>query len=98
MPMRFAIRFESAKNAAIAPMTQISSSEKPTARAVVVVDDERSGVGRHLEGEREHRLLPRHDVGLALVGGDPVGEERVFRLDAQDRDVRDDAVEAVVRA
>ena len=32
MLMRFAIRFDIAKNAAIAPMSQMSSSEKPCAR------------------------------------------------------------------
>ena len=53
---------------------------------------------RDLEREREHRLLPRRDVGLAIVDRDLVGDARVLRVDAQDRAVRDDAVEAVVRA
>ena len=72
MLIMFAIRFDSAKNAAIAPMSQMSSSVKPCARSggeVVVVD--LAGCQRDLEREREHRLLPRRDVGLAVVDARP---------------------------
>ena len=94
-----AIRFDSAKKAAIAPMSQMSSSEKPCARNAAKSSSAiADAVGRHLEREGEHRLLPRRDVGLAVIDGDLVGDQRILRVDAQDRAVRDDAVEAVVGA
>ena len=66
-------------------------------RVEVLVDDLARAL-RDLEREREHRLLPRRDVGLAVVRGDLIGDLRVLRVNAQDRAVGDDAVHAVVRA
>ena len=51
---------------------------------------------RDLEREREHRLLPVGDVGFAVVRRDLVGHQRILAVDAQDRSVRDDAVQAIV--
>ena len=99
MPIRFAIRFDNAKNAAMAPMSQMSSSENPCGvNAAKSASTISALLERHLQREGEHRLLPRRDVGLAVIGGDLVRDERVLRVDAQDRAVRDDAVQAVVRA
>ena len=59
------MRFDSAKNAAIAPMSQTSSSEKPCARSAAKSSSTSSLLRcGHLQREREHRLLPRRDVGL----------------------------------
>src|SRR5690242_1926477 len=55
-------------------------------REVGIVD--RAAVQRDLHREREYRLLPRRDVGLPVIDGDLVGDERVFRVDPQDRAVR----------
>ena len=49
-----------------------------------------------LEREFQHRLLPLRDFGLAVIHRDLVGDVRVLRVDAKDRSVRDDAIEAVV--
>ena len=51
---------------------------------------------RHFERESEHRALTRRDVGFPIVDADLVGDERILRIDAQDRAVRNEAVEAVV--
>ena len=97
--IRLAIRFDSAKNAAIAPMSQMSSSENPCARNAVKSASSMAALSHgDLDREREHRALARRDVGLAVVDGDLVGDERILRVDAQDRAVRDDAIEAIVRA
>ena len=80
-------------------MSQMSSSSKPWARSAaksLVVD--LAAALRDLEREREHRLLPRRDVGLAVVDADLVGDERLLRVDAQDGAVRDEAVETIVGA
>jgi hypothetical protein len=53
---------------------------------------------RHLDREVEHRALARRDVGLAMVDRHLIGNERVLLVDAQQRPVRDDAVEAAVDA
>ena len=99
MPIMFAIRFDSAKKAAIAPMSQMSSSEKPCGRSAAKSSSTISlAVERHLERESQHRLLTVADVRLAVVRRHLVGDERVLRVDPQDRAVRDDAVEAVVGA
>ena len=50
----------------------------------------------HLHGEVEHGPLPRRDVGLAVVDGDLVGDQRILGPDAQDRAMRDHAVLALV--
>ena len=86
-----------AKKAAIAAMSQTSSSVKPWAlerREVGIADG--MGLEGHLHGEVEHGLLPGRDVGLAVVDGDLVGDQRVLGPDAQDRAVGDDAVLALV--
>jgi hypothetical protein len=49
-----------------------------------------------LDGEIEHRLVPRREVGLAIIDGDLIGDERILCADAQDRAVSYDAVGAVV--
>ena len=67
------------------------------AQGRVVGLDDRRRVGADLQREIEHRLLPRRDLGLAMVHRDLIGDERVLLVDAQDRAVRDHAVEAVVR-
>ena len=92
-----AIRFDSAKNAAMPPMSQASSSRKAVRaqRGEIVVFD-LGAVQRHLEREREHRLLPGRDIGFAIIHGDLVGDVRVLRVDAQDGAVGDHAVRAVV--
>ena len=63
-------------------------------REVGVADAAR--VAADLHREVEHGLLPRRDVGLAVVDRDLVGDQRLLLVDAQDRAVRDDAVEAAV--
>src|SRR5690348_9330128 len=60
-------------------------------REVGVVDGD--ALQCDLHREREHRLLPWRDVSLPIIDGDLVGDERVLRVDAQNRAVRDDAVE-----
>ena len=65
-------------------------------REVGVADEMR--FARHLHREVEHRALARRDVGLAMVDRDLVGDERVLLVDAQQRAVGDDAVEAAVDA
>jgi hypothetical protein len=95
----FAIRFDRPKRAVIAAMSQASSSSKPcVAQRRVVGLADRARLEADLHREREHRLLARRDVGLPVVDGDLVGDERILLVDAQDRAVRDHAVQAVVRA
>ena len=97
--MTLAIRFDSAKNAAIAAMSQMSSSEKPwLATAAKSASEILLRLGAHLHREVEHGALARRDVGLAVVDGDLVGDQRVLGADAQDRAVRDHAVMALVGA
>ena len=86
-----------AKKAAIAAMSQTSSSLKPWALegGDVGIADGMSLEG-HLHGEVEHRLLPGRDVGLAVVDGDLIGDQRVLGADAQDRAMGDDAILALV--
>ena len=66
-------------------------------RRVVGIVDLAASFG-DLEREREHRALPRRDVCFAKVDADLIGDQRILRVDAQDRAVRDEAVEAIVRA
>jgi hypothetical protein len=110
----FAIRFDSAKNAAIAPMSQMSSSVKPcsrnveksassiaalfTATFIAKASIARWRADRHLHRECEHCALARRYIGLPIIDGDLVGHERILRVDPQDRAVRNDAVQAIVRA
>ena len=80
-------------------MSQASSSREAVLaqrREVGVADEVR--FARHLDREVEHRALARRDVGLAVVDRDLVGDERVLLVDAQQRAVGDDAVEAAVDA
>ena len=51
-----------------------------------------------LDREVEHRTLARADLGLAVVGGELVGEARILRTDAQDGAMGDDAVQALAGA
>ena len=90
---------DSAKNAVMAPMSQMSSSVNPCSRNAAKSASSIAWlcVG-HLEREREHRVLPRRDLGLAIVDRDLIRDARVLGVDAQDRTVRDDAIETIVRA
>ena len=98
MWLTFAIRFDSAKNAAMAPMSQMSSSSKPwRAEPLEIGVADLGRRGRDLAGEVEHRLLAIGDIGLAVVDGDLVGDQRILLVDPQDGAVRDDAVQAVVQ-
>ena len=97
MPVTLAIRFDSAKNAAIAAMSQMSSSEKPwPASAAKSASSISCAPRRDLHREIEHRPLARRDVGLAVVDRDLVGDQRVLGADAQDRAMRDHAIMALV--
>ena len=97
--MTLAIRFDSAKKAAIAAMSQMSSSVKPwPATAAKSASDISLRLAAHLHGEVEHGALPRRDVRLAVVDGDLVGDLRVLGPDAQDRAMRDHAIMALVGA
>ena len=99
MPVTLAIRFDSAKNAEIAAISQMSSSLKPWRRNVgKILLGYFLGCPAHLHGEIEHRSLPRRDIRLAVVDGDLVGDLRVLGTDAQDGAVRDDAVVALIGA
>ena len=60
--------------------------------------DHRLGCPRQLDRKVQHRHLTRRDVGLAVVHRHLVGNQRIFRVDPQDRAVRDDAVETMVHA
>ena len=66
-------------------------------RSVILFLDVVRALG-DLDGEVEHRLLPRRQVGLAMIDGDLVGDERILGADAQDRAMGDDAILAVVEA
>ena len=57
--------------------------------------DRMRGLG-DLEREVEHGPLAGGDLGLAVIGGELVGQARVAGVDAQDGPMRDDAVETVV--
>ena len=95
----FAIRFDSAKNAAIAPMSQMSSSEKPCARSAAKSSSTTSAARCATFSANASIAFWRGVMSaLPVVDGDLVGDERVLRVDAQDRAVGDDAVEAVVGA
>ncbi len=97
--MTLAIRFDSAKNAAIAAMSQMSSSLKPWLATAAKSASEISCACRaHLHREVEHGALARRDIGLAVVDGDLVGDLRILRPDAQDRAMRDHAIVALVGA
>ena len=61
---------------------------------ILVVDGVRA-LG-DLDGEIEHRLLPRLKVGLAMIDRDLIGDQRVLGADAEDRAVSDDAILAIV--
>src|SRR5690348_9670027 len=97
MPVTFAMRFDSAKKAAIPAMSQMSSSSKPwgfstSKSASPTVSAERETLRR----EVEHSFLPRRDIGLSVVDCHLVGDQRVLRPDTQDRAVRDYAVLTLV--
>ena len=80
-------------------MSQASSSLKPCARsASKSASPTRRRVVADLHREGEHRLLPLADVGLAVVHRHLVGDQRLLLVDAQQRAVGDDAVEALVGA
>ena len=97
--MTLAIRFDSAKNAAIAAMSQMSSSLKPwLATAAKSASEILCASSAHLHREVEHRPLARRDIGLAVVDGDLVRDQRVLGPDAQDRAVRDHAILALIGA
>jgi hypothetical protein len=96
---KLAIRFDRPKNAVIAAMSQMSSSEKPCACSggeVGLVDLVRAQADLHRE--IEHRALARRDVGLAVVHGHLVGHQRLLLVDAQHGAVRHHAVEALLAA
>ena len=58
-------------------MSQMSSSLKPwPATAAKSASEIVFASARHLHGEIEHRALARRDVGLAVVDGDLVGDQR----------------------
>ena len=97
MLVTLASRFDMAKKAAIAAMSHTSSSLKPWALegGDIGIADGMSLEG-HLHGEVEHGLLPGRDVGLAVIDGDLIGDQRVLGADAQDRAMGDDAVLALI--
>ncbi len=97
MSIRCAMRLDSAKNAVMPPMSQISSgAEAVAAQDFVVRVGHRLGRARELAGKIQHGLLPRCEVGLAMVNRHLVGDLRILRVDAQDGTVRDHAVWALV--
>ncbi len=68
MAVTFAIRFDSAKNAEIAAISQMSSSEKPwLATAAKSAFRNLVRLGAHLHREVEHGALARRDIRLAIV-------------------------------
>jgi hypothetical protein len=93
----WAMRLDRPKKPVIAAMSQASSASNPWSASCLVV-----GVAHgprlfaDLDGEVEHGHLTWADIGLAVVRGDDVGDERVLLEDPQHRSVRDDAVEAVI--
>jgi len=93
-----AMRLDSAKNAAIAPTSQMSSSLKPCSRSAAISASSSSWLRVATFSAKANRLLARHDVRLAIVHGNLVGHAGVLCVDAQDRAVRDDAAPAAVRA
>src|SRR5437879_1924051 len=52
----------------------------------------------HLEGEIQHRALAWGNVGLAIIHGHLVSNERILGIDAQDRAMRDHTVMTVIGA
>src|SRR5438093_2649491 len=52
----------------------------------------------HLEGEIEHRALAWGNVGLTIIHGHLVSNERILGIDAQDRAMRDHTVMTVIGA
>ena len=97
--VRCARRLDIANRAVIAPMSQISSSDRPASRAS---SRSSSLQRRRLEGQRQRQVDDRAAarVELRAVGVDPdvVGELGLLAADAQDRAVGDHAVGAVVGA
>ena len=78
-------------------MSQMSSSSKPCARSAAKSASPMLAESRaDLHREVEHRALARRDVGLAVVDRHLVGDQRLLLVDAQDRAVRDHAVQALV--
>ena len=97
--MTLAIRFDSAKNAEIAAISQTSSSLKPwLAMSVKSASEILLRLDAHLHGEVEHRALPRRDIRLAVIDGDLVGDLRVLGPNSQDRAVRDHAIMTLIGA
>jgi hypothetical protein len=87
----------SPKKAAIAAMSQMSSSSKPwdfstSKSGSPTVSAERET----FECEVEHGLLALCDVGLSVVDCHLVRDQRVLCSDPEDRPVGDDAILALV--
>ena len=96
MAVTFAMRFDSAKKAAIAVMSQMSSSSKPWDFSTSKSASPTLGRAGDLEPEVEHRLLALCDVGLSVVDCYLVRDQRVLSPDPEDRPMGDDATLALV--
>jgi len=89
----FASRLDMAKNAAMAPISQMSASVNPCPRSGSVDCVRFLG---NLEGKIEHGALPGRQIGLAVVDRHLIGDQGILGADAQDGPVRDHAVLALV--
>jgi hypothetical protein len=97
MEVTLAIRFDNAKNAEIAAISQMSSSLKPWP-ATSAKSASETRCASHVHCEVEHGALAPRDIRLAVVDGGLVGDLRILCPDSQDRAVRDDAIMALVGA
>jgi prepilin-type N-terminal cleavage/methylation domain-containing protein len=76
---------------------QFVASEIELERGVILRADF-PGRGGHLDREIQHRPLARADIGLAIIRGQLIGNQRILFANTQDRAVRDHAILALIDA